>query len=630
VQQVGVSVQDTTTGEFWNGSSFSSATEQFLPATLGNSTWSLGLGALNDGHSYTVHSVAADSGSNTQPTPGAASFLYDTTAPATPSAPSLAASDVSFENITQSQSPTFTGTAEPNSSVEVTTGSTFLGQAVANASGQWSLTLGGLGSDVDRLPNGSYSIAVTATDAAGNVSGTATAPIVIADDMAPTVTLTAPANGSLTNSPRPTFTATASDSGSSIASVQFQYSDDGGATWIDIGPAVTSAPYSETPTSDLPDGDLLTRAVATDNAGNVSTGYSFSILASFTGSNGLHPVAGVTFDSSGNLFGTTARGGASNEGTVFEIAKGPTAITTVASFNGSNGAVPLAGVTFDSSGNLFGTTQGGGASGEGTVFEIAKGSTAINTVASLQRLERWRPRGRHHFRQQRRPLRNVRKHSVRDRKGPTAITTVASFDGSNGEFPMAGVTFDSSGDLFGTTKTGGTASDGTVFELTPQPTSFTVDATPPTATIVSGPASTTTSTSATFVFAGSDPTAGGVSSGVNHLEYALNGGSFVAAISPHTLSGLAVGAHTFQVRAVDNAGNVGAAASFAWTVTTEIVYVNSAWADLPNGSTIDDPDPTQSGEPPATIGVDDRRRRSASTRSPCCKTASVRSLTAGP
>ena len=72
----------------------------------------------------------------------------------------------------------------------------------------------------------------------------------------PTVTLTAPADGSFTNSRRPTFTATATDPSSAIASVQFQYSTDGGATWITVGSA-TSAPYSVTPTSDLPEGNRL-------------------------------------------------------------------------------------------------------------------------------------------------------------------------------------------------------------------------------------------------------------------------------------------------------------------------------------------------------------------------------------
>ena len=79
-------------------------------------------------------------------------------------------------------------------------------------------------------------------------------------------------------------------------------------------------------------------------------------------------------DSSGNLYGTTGQGGASGDGTVFELAKGSSTITTLASFNGSDGDNPRAGLIMDSSGNLYGTTRDGGANGYGTVFELAKGS----------------------------------------------------------------------------------------------------------------------------------------------------------------------------------------------------------------------------------------------------------------
>jgi uncharacterized repeat protein (TIGR03803 family) len=61
-------------------------------------------------------------------------------------------------------------------------------------------------------------------------------------------------------------------------------------------------------------------------------------LATFDGSNGSSPYGGVIEDSSGNLFGTTNQGGANGEGTVFEIKKGSGSVTTLASFNGVNGA----------------------------------------------------------------------------------------------------------------------------------------------------------------------------------------------------------------------------------------------------------------------------------------------------
>src|SRR5262249_8528290 len=77
-------------------------------------------------------------------------------------------------------------------------------------------------------------------------------------------------------------------------------------------------------------------------------------LVSFNGTNGACPYAAVIMDSSGNLYGTTEGGGPAQVGTVFELAKGSGAITALASFNGTNGAYPYAGVIMDSTGNLYG------------------------------------------------------------------------------------------------------------------------------------------------------------------------------------------------------------------------------------------------------------------------------------
>ena len=63
-------------------------------------------------------------------------------------------------------------------------------------------------------------------------------------------------------------------------------------------------------------------------------------------------------DSAGNLYGTTSDGGASNDGTVFELPKGSNTVETLVTFNGANGSSPRSGLTFDAAGNLFGTTNG--------------------------------------------------------------------------------------------------------------------------------------------------------------------------------------------------------------------------------------------------------------------------------
>ena len=109
---------------------------------------------------------------------------------------------------------------------------------------------------------------------------------------------------------------------------------------------------------------------------------TLTALASFNGANGAGPFASLVRDPRGNLFGTTELGGADDHGTVFELAAGSGTITTLASFNRANRTGPVAGLVRDPRGNLFGTTQFGGANGFGTVFELAAGSGTITTLAS--------------------------------------------------------------------------------------------------------------------------------------------------------------------------------------------------------------------------------------------------------
>ena len=69
---------------------------------------------------------------------------------------------------------------------------------------------------------------------------------------------------------------------------------------------------------------------------------TITTLASFNGTNGADPEAGLVEDASGNLFGTTYVAARASDGTVFEVVKGSGTITTLASFNGTNGAIPKA------------------------------------------------------------------------------------------------------------------------------------------------------------------------------------------------------------------------------------------------------------------------------------------------
>lgn len=154
-----------------------------------------------------------------------------------------------------------------------------------------------------------------------------------------------------------------------------------------------------------------------------------TVLYSFGGVDGATPYGGLVRGSNGNFYGTTESGGANGYGTVFEIT--PTGVEAVlysfGSNGGSDGAFPYASLVQGSNGNFYGTTKSGGVSKDnGTVFEIT----------------------------------------------PTGVETVIySFGGgvSDGATPLAGLVQGSNGNFFGTTSTGGNASneDGTVFEITP-------------------------------------------------------------------------------------------------------------------------------------------------------------------
>jgi hypothetical protein len=160
-------------------------------------------------------------------------------------------------------------------------------------------------------------------------------------------------------------------------------------------------------------------------------------LVNFSGTDGASPVANLIADDKGNLLGTTVVGGAYGQGTVFEVAKTADGYAgtpaTLVSFSckvfncaDGNGSFPVAGLLADANGNLRGTTSGGGPSGSGTVFEIAK---TAHGYASTP-------------------------------------TTLVSLDfNSNGGGPEAALIADADGNLFSTASQGGAYRHGTVFEV---------------------------------------------------------------------------------------------------------------------------------------------------------------------
>jgi uncharacterized repeat protein (TIGR03803 family) len=143
-------------------------------------------------------------------------------------------------------------------------------------------------------------------------------------------------------------------------------------------------------------------------------------------------VGALVLDSAGNVYGTTQIGGPAGYGTVFKLtpmANGGWKETILRSFAGdSDGGYVAAGMVFDSAGNLYGTTGGGGDPncGCGVVYELSPGSDGKWTYSLLH-----------------------------------------TFIGSDGAGPGANLILDDKGNLYGTTVTGGAGGYGVAFELTP-------------------------------------------------------------------------------------------------------------------------------------------------------------------
>jgi uncharacterized repeat protein (TIGR03803 family) len=199
---------------------------------------------------------------------------------------------------------------------------------------------------------------------------------------------------------------------------------------------------------------------------------NLTTLASFTvyGSSGFRPYAGVTIDGSGNLYGTAVFGGANGYGTVWEIAKGTTNLTILGAFNGSNGGGPSAGVTVSAAGNLYGTTGYNGANGDGTVWEIAKGTTNLTALASFNGSIGTSggvtiDSAGNLFGTSAGGGANGYGTVWEIAKGTTTLTVLASFNGVNGSFPDGNITIDGAGNLYGTAQTGGANGQGTVWEI---------------------------------------------------------------------------------------------------------------------------------------------------------------------
>ena len=177
-------------------------------------------------------------------------------------------------------------------------------------------------------------------------------------------------------------------------------------------------------------GDLYGTAYlgGTANLGTVfeySAAGKYTVLHSFQGgtADGSGPYAGVAFDAEGNLYGTTYSGGVAGLGVVYKVSASGQETVLHSFTGGADGSGPYAGVAIDAKGNLYGTTYNGGTANAGVVYKI--NSSGQETVL---------------------------------------YTFTGGNDGAN---PYAGVTLDSSGNLYGTTYAGGPYNNGVIYKVNP-------------------------------------------------------------------------------------------------------------------------------------------------------------------
>jgi len=147
----------------------------------------------------------------------------------------------------------------------------------------------------------------------------------------------------------------------------------------------------------------------------------YTLLTTFKGSMGAAPYGGLTLDTKGNLYGTTALGGTDYDGVVFKLSSTAKESLLYSFTDGIDGGFPYAGVVRDGAGNLYGTTANGGSNNDGVVFKVT--SSGVESV-------------------------------------------LYSFTGGiDGEFPEGGVVRDPSGNLYGTAEAAGNFGYGVVFKV---------------------------------------------------------------------------------------------------------------------------------------------------------------------
>ncbi len=217
-------------------------------------------------------------------------------------------------------------------------------------------------------------------------------------------------------------------------------------------------------------GTLLIFACACGGPGSGGSGgphpvtYSFSVLHSFTGKpDGGRPYAGLVRDTVGNLYGTTTSGGIFDGGTVFKLDPSGNETVLYNFTGGADGWYPAEGeLTLDTAGNIYGTAAGGGSTGFGLVFRL----DVTGTETVLYNFTAGVDGGSPHAGVVRDGAGNL--YGTAETGGDPSCGGFGcgvAFAGPDGAAPAAALVQDSNGNLYGTTEGGGANSEGTAFKI---------------------------------------------------------------------------------------------------------------------------------------------------------------------
>ncbi len=207
----------------------------------------------------------------------------------------------------------------------------------------------------------------------------------------------------------------------------------------------------------------------------ITSGGTLTTLHGFDITDGYDPYAALVQATNGTFYGTTTEGGANGDGTVFSITSGGT-LTTLHNFDGTDGAYPDATLVQATNGTFYGATVVDGGNGYGTVFSITPGGT-LTTLHSFDSTDGAEPyatlvqatNGTLYGTTQMGGTANCSFGqpcgTVFSITAGGTLTTLHSFDGTDGNSPDAPLVQDTNGTFYGVTYNGGASNYGTIFSL---------------------------------------------------------------------------------------------------------------------------------------------------------------------